>query len=127
MIKEKESPVCGITYIDEKKVKKVEKKLPSRDTLYNTADILKTLGDPTRLKIVIALAEEELCVCDLTALTDVSVSGVSHQLRILRGQRIVKYRRQGKMVYYSLDDKHVEDIVAKALQHVKESYTRKPH
>lgn len=127
MIKEKESPVCGITYIDEKKVKKVEKKLPSRDTLYNTADILKTLGDPTRLKIVIALAEEELCVCDLTALTDVSVSGVSHQLRILRGQRIVKYRRQGKMVYYSLDDKHVEDIVAEALQHINELYTRKRH
>ncbi len=122
MKNKKEVPVCGVTYIDKRKVKRVEKELPSQDTIYNTADILKTLGDPTRLKLVMALAKEELCVCDLSALTGVTISGISHQLRLLRSNRLVKFRREGKMVYYSLDDEHVENIVREALQHVKELY-----
>jgi len=122
MKNKKEVPVCEVTYIDKRKVKKVEKGLPLQDTIYNTADILKTLGDPTRLKLVMALAKEELCVCDLSALTGVTISGISHQLRLLRSNRLVKFRREGKMVYYSLDDEHVENIVGEALQHVNELY-----
>jgi ArsR family transcriptional regulator len=122
MKNKKEVPVCGVTYIDKRKVEKVEKGLPLQDTIYSTADILKTLGDPTRLKLVMALAKEELCVCDLSALTGVTISGISHQLRLLRSNRLVKFRREGKMVYYSLDDEHVENIVGEALQHVKELY-----
>ncbi|MGK9369592.1 ArsR/SmtB family transcription factor [Melioribacter sp. Ez-97] len=115
-----EAPVCGVTYIDKQKVRNVEKGFPSSELVIDTADILKVLGDPTRLKIIMALTKEELCVCDLSALTDVSVSAVSHQLRLLRGQGLVKYRNQGKMVYYSLADEHINNIIAAALEHAEE-------
>jgi len=115
-----EAPVCGVTYIDEKKVLRVQKKSPENNIINDSSEILKVLGDPTRLRIVMALANEELCVCDLAALTNVSVSAVSHQLRLLRGQRLVKYRRQGKMVYYSLADEHINNIIAAALEHAEE-------
>lgn len=115
-----EAPVCGETYIDEQKVKNVEKGFPGNELVLDTADILKVLGDPTRLKIVMALTKEELCVCDLSALSGVSVSAVSHQLRLLRGHRLVKYRKQGKMVYYSLADEHIDNIIAAALEHAEE-------
>ncbi len=115
-----EAPVCGETYIEEEKVRNVEKGFPGNELVIDTADILKVLGDPTRLKIVMALTKEELCVCDLSVLTDVSVSAVSHQLRLLRGQRLVKYRKQGKMVYYSLADEHINKIINAALEHAEE-------
>lgn len=114
------APVCGVTYIDEKKVKRAEKAMPDENLVQEAAEILKVLGDPTRLKIVLALKQEELCVCDLSTLTNVSVSAVSHQLRLLRGQRLVKYRKIGKMVYYSLDDAHINSMVKTALEHAKE-------
>ena len=115
-----EAPVCGVTYIDELKVQNVKNELPNNDLIIDASDILKTLGDPTRLIIVMALSKEELCVCDLSALAKVSVSAVSHQLRLLRGQRLVKYRKQGKMVYYSLSDEHINSIIADALEHAEE-------
>ncbi len=115
-----ETPVCGVTYIDEKKVRNVKKELPDTDLITDTSDILKALSDPTRLKIMMALSKEELCVCDLSALANVSVSAVSHQLRLLRGQRLVKYHKEGKMVYYSLSDNHVNNIIAAALEHAEE-------
>ena len=120
MKKEKQIPTCNVEVVDESKVKKVTDLLPSSEELLNIADTYKVLGDPTRLKIVLSLAEEELCVCDLSALVGISVSGISHQLRLLRGNRIVKYRREGKMAYYSLDDKHISNIIAEVLHHVKE-------
>ncbi len=120
MKKEKQIPTCNIEVVDERKVTKVSELLPSNDELLNIADTYKVLGDPTRLKIVLSLAEEELCVCDLSALVGISVSGISHQLRLLRGNRIVKYRRDGKMAYYSLDDKHISNIISEVLHHVKE-------
>ena len=115
-----DAPVCGVTYIDEKKVLKVQKNFPDETIINDTSDILKILGDPTRLRIVMALAKEELCVCDLSSLASVSVSAVSHQLRLLRGQRLVKFRKQGKMVYYSLADEHINKIIAAALEHAEE-------
>jgi len=120
MKKEKQIPTCNIEVVDESKVTKVSELLPSSEELLNIADTYKVLGDPTRLKIVLSLAEEELCVCDLAALVGISVSGISHQLRLLRGNRIVKYRRDGKMAYYSLDDKHISNIISEVLHHVKE-------
>lgn len=78
------------------------------------------LADPTRLKIVLALAREELCVCDVAALLGVSESAISHQLRLLKNLRLVKYHRDGKMAYYSLDDEHIEDLIRVANRHVSE-------
>ena len=115
-----DAPVCGVTYIDEKKILKVQKNFPDETIINDTSEILKVLGDPTRLRIVMALTKEELCVCDLSALANVSVSAVSHQLRLLRGQRLVKFRKQGKMVYYSLADEHINKIIAAALEHAEE-------
>lgn len=115
-----EVPVCGVTYIDEEKVKRVESGFPDGKIISDTSEILKALSDPTRLRIVLALAKEELCVCDLSALTNVSVSAVSHQLRLLRELSLVRYRKQGKMAYYTLDDEHINGIVASAIEHAEE-------
>jgi len=115
-----DAPVCGVTYIDEKKVLKVQKNFPDETIINDTSDILKILGDPTRLKIVLALTKEKLCVCDLSVLSNVSVSAVSHQLRLLRGQRLVKFHKQGKMVYYSLADEQIGKIISAALEYEKE-------
>ncbi|MGB4171825.1 MAG: metalloregulator ArsR/SmtB family transcription factor, partial [bacterium] len=79
----------------------------------------KVLGDPTRIKILSALATEKLCVCDLAAALELSVSAVSHQLRVLKGARLVKYRREGKNIFYSLDDEHVISLFRLALEHVR--------
>jgi DNA-binding transcriptional ArsR family regulator len=84
------------------------------------AETFKALGDTTRIKILYALSIEELCVCDLTSLLSASQSAVSHQLRILRNMRLVKYRKQGRSVYYSLDDNHIKTLFAEGLKHVEE-------
>ena len=113
--------VCEINFIDEKKVKAVKKKLPGDSLINELSEIFKSLSDFTRLKILLSLAEEELCVCDIAALTNVSVSAISHQLRLLKNTRLVSYRKGGKMVYYSLDDEHVNKIVNEATKHCKEN------
>ena len=112
--------VCGVIAIDEKKVKAVTKLMPKDLEVERTAETFKILGDPTRLKIVLALLKKELCVCDLSALIGVSVSAISHQLRLLRNMRIVKNRKDGKMVYYSIDDLHIENIISETLVHINE-------
>ena len=112
--------VCGVIAIDEKKVKAVIRLMPKETEVERTAETFKILGDPTRLKILLALIKEELCVCDLSALVGVSVSAISHQLRLLRGMRLVKYHKEGKMVYYSIDDEHIENIISETLVHINE-------
>ena len=112
--------VCEVEFIDEKKVKAVQKKLPQDSSINELSETFKSLSDFTRLKILLALAEEELCVCDIAALTDVSVSAISHQLRLLKNNRLVTYKKKGKMVYYSLDDGHFNRIVNEAAKHSKE-------
>jgi len=84
------------------------------------AETFKVLGDPTRVRILLALASAELCVCDLAELSSLSVSAVSHQLRLLRTHRLVRPRRDGKMMYYSLDDDHVRSLFEEGLRHVEE-------
>ncbi len=113
-------PVCKENVVNIKRVKSVEKALPDAKEIIDLVQTFKVLGDYTRLKIVLALAEEELCVCDLATLLNISVSAISHQLRLLRGMKLVKFRKTGKMVYYSLDDIHIESIIKQAQVHVRE-------
>ncbi|MEE9305381.1 MAG: metalloregulator ArsR/SmtB family transcription factor [bacterium] len=87
-------------------------------TTLGLAEIFRALGDPTRVRILHALAASELCVCDLAAILGMSQSAVSHQLRLLRSLRLVRYRREGRMVYYALDDDHIEKLLAQGLDHV---------
>ncbi len=112
--------ICEVTFIDDEKVNQVKQKLPGLDEMNNLSESFKVLADPTRLKIILILSAAELCVCDITALLSVSVSAVSHHLRLLRSQRMVKFRKVGKMVYYTLDDSHIENIITEAINHINE-------
>jgi len=120
-MKEDLSDLCKTSIVNIEKVKRVRKSLPKNKYINNLADTFKVLSDPTRLKIVLALlTNERLCVCDIAAIADVSVSGISHQLRLLKGMKLVSYIKEGKMVYYSLDDSHVVNILSEAVKHIKE-------
>ena len=101
-------------------VDQVREKMPDDEVLCDVAEIFKVFGDVTRTKILSALFEAELCVCDISEIVKMSVSAVSHQLRILRQTRIVKSRRSGKEIYYSLDDEHISKIYRMALEHLEE-------
>ena len=111
---------CEITVIHEDVVNKVKKEMPDEEKLVATAELLKVFGDPTRIKIICALLKAEMCVCDLSALLDVSQSAVSRQLKTLKQARLVKYRRDGKVIYYSLDDDHIGRIFEAGYEHVME-------
>jgi DNA-binding transcriptional ArsR family regulator len=89
-------------------------------TIAELAEIFKVLSEPTRVRILQALSEEELCVCDIAAVVETTSSAISHQLRILRSARLVKSRKDGKMVYYSLDDEHVRNLFEEGIRHLKE-------
>ena len=117
---ELKTDVCSVTTVDAEKVAAVQQKLPQESAVRALAETFKVLGDPTRVRIVMALMMDELCVCDLAALTGLSVSAISHQLRMLRNLKLVKYRRKGKMAYYSLDDEHIEQLIQVAMEHVHE-------
>jgi ArsR family transcriptional regulator len=93
--------------------------MPER-TVHALAETFRVLGDPTRVKILDALGRGELCVCDIAALAGISESAVSHQLRLLRGMRLVRPRRAGRLVYYTLDDQHIMELLRQALTHVEE-------
>lgn len=115
-----ENDICLTPCVDQPKVARVLQGLPEQELLRGAAEIFKMLADPNRLRLLYALSQEELCVCDLAALVEVSASAVSHQLRLLRRARLVKNRRQGKMVYYQLDDEHVERLLQEGLRHAEE-------
>ncbi|MGF9700767.1 MULTISPECIES: ArsR/SmtB family transcription factor [Paenibacillus] len=107
---------CSGTEAD---VQSIRTSLIDRETSSEMADWFKAFSDPTRLRIIDALLQKELCVHDLTVLLDMGQSAISHQLRSLRNMRIVKRRKEGKTVYYSLDDTHIEQIFLQTLQHIK--------
>jgi len=111
---------CEVHFIDREKVRKILESFQTDATIRHLGDFFKVMGDSTRLKIILSLSREELCVCDLAAITGVSQSAASHQLRVLRGARLVKSRREGKIVYYSLDDQHVEHLLDDSLHHLEE-------
>ncbi|MBE7558330.1 helix-turn-helix transcriptional regulator [bacterium] len=94
--------------------------MPAPETIIALAETFKALADPSRTRILFALSRAELCVCDLAELLGLSVSAISHQLRHLRELKLVKYRREGKMAYYSLDDDHVKTLFRQGLAHVEE-------
>lgn len=110
---------CDVLSINHEAVNRVKKEMLDDNTVRDMADIFKVLGDPNRVKIIHCLAREELCVCDLAQLLRMSISAVSHQLRALRDRRLVKYRRDGKIVYYSLDDAHIVTLFKQCLDHIK--------
>ncbi|MDQ0173123.1 ArsR/SmtB family transcription factor [Paenibacillus tundrae] len=120
-----EQPVKAVSECDvacsgtEADVQAIRTSLIDRETSSEMADWFKAFSDPTRLRIIDALLQKELCVHDLTVLLDMGQSAISHQLRSLRNMRIVKRRKEGKTVYYSLDDTHIEQIFLQTLQHIK--------
>lgn len=111
---------CDNNYVHTDAVDKVRKQLPKEDLLYDTAELFKIFGDSTRIRILTVLLNAELCVCDVCNLLLMTKSAVSHQLRILRQAKLVKCRRQGKEVYYTLADDHVAKIIDIALEHLCE-------
>ncbi len=113
----REGEACEVRCVNPNKVKALSRALPERDTLTQLSDIFQIMSDPNRLKILFCLARDEVCVCDLSALLDMSVSAVSHQLRLLRALRLVRSRKDGRIVYYSLADEHVAKLIAMGLEH----------
>lgn len=101
-------------------VNRILDELPDEDTLYDLAELFKVFGDSTRVRILVALFESELCVCDISESLGMTQSAVSHQLQILRTSKLVKSRRDGKQMYYSLADDHVVTIIAQGLSHILE-------
>jgi ArsR family transcriptional regulator, lead/cadmium/zinc/bismuth-responsive transcriptional repressor len=112
---------CDCTVLHDDIVKKVKKRMPGEEQLFDLAELFKVFGDSTRVRIISALLYAEMCVCDIAALLGMSKSSVSHQLRVLRQSRLVKFRREGKVVFYSLDDSHIGVIFRQGLAHVSES------
>ena len=101
-------------------VNKQKIKMPSDEIIFDVAELFKVFGDTTRMRIICALKENELCVGDIAEITNTTISAISHQLRILKQAKLVKYRKEGKTVYYSLDDDHVLQIFEKGREHVEE-------
>lgn len=111
---------CSCTVIHEDVVNRVKDTIPEEELLYDLADLFKIFGDTTRIKILCALFKAEMCVCDIAALLNMTQSSISHQLRVLKQARLVKFRKEGKVVYYSLDDDHVKSIFDQGLHHILE-------
>lgn len=113
--------LCGVRCIDEARVERARALIPGAENVAALAETFRILGDPTRLRIVRALMAEELCVCDLATLLELSSPTVSHSLRALRQLRLVRYRKVGKVAYYAIDDDHVRQLVDTGFVHVGET------
>ena len=110
----------NIVLHDEKMVNEIKMKMPDYNIITDLSDFFKIVGDSTRLQILMALEHGELCVSDLSFLLNMTVSAISHQLKALRDAKLVKLRKNGKIVYYSLDDDHVKEILIKGSEHIEE-------
>jgi ArsR family transcriptional regulator len=113
-------PPCDLTHLAENEAAARRDRLLGRRTVEAIAETFKVLGDPTRVRILDALADGDLCVCDIAALVNISESAISHQLRLLRGMRLVRPRRVGRQVFYTLDDQHIVQLMRLAVTHVQE-------
>ena len=111
---------CETVEVHDELVKIVNEKMPDEEELYDLAELFKVFGDSTRIRILFVLLEAEVCVCDLAAALNMTQSAVSHQLRILKQSKLVKSRREGKSMFYSLADGHVRTIIAHGLEHIEE-------
>ncbi len=112
--------VCEVVGTHDEVVERAKQNMPDQDTLTDLSELFKVFGDSTRLNILTALFESEMCVCDISATLEMSISAISHQLRILRHNKLVKNRKEGKEVFYSLADEHVVKIIEMALEHINE-------
>lgn len=111
---------CDFMHAHEDIVEKVRRELPGEDTLYDLTELFRIFGDSTRVRILYVLFEAEMCVCDIAALLGMTQSAISHQLRALKQAKLVKYRREGKTIFYSLADDHVVTILAQGMEHIEE-------
>ena len=119
-MEKRDTPCCEENIINADTLTQVKRLLPEDEVLYDLAELFKIFGDSTRVKILYALLEAELCVCDIAKLLEVSQSAVSHQLRVLKTSKLVKFRKEGKTVFYSLADEHVIRILSQGMEHIME-------
>ena len=119
-MKPEELEFCTETLIHEDVVRKAVASQPAEELLADLADLFKNFSDTTRIRILSLLTDNEMCVCDITAALGATQSAVSHQLRILKQSRLVRSRRQGKVIYYALADDHVKTIIAMGMEHITE-------
>ena len=119
-MEKRDTPCCEENIIHADTLTQVKRLLPEDEVLYDLAELFKIFGDSTRVKILYALLEAELCVCDIADLLGLTQSAISHQLRVLRSSKLVKFRRDGKTLYYSLADEHVCRIISQGMEHVEE-------
>ena len=122
MRKHEEEPIerCEYIHVHEDIVEKVNARMPEEDKLYDLADFFKVFADSTRIKILYVLFENEMCVYDIANLLNMTQSAISHQLRVLKQNRLVKYRKEGKTALYTLADEHVFTILSQGMEHVEE-------
>lgn len=113
-------PSCDYIHAHEDIIKKVKAIIPSEEKLFELSELYKIFGDSTRIKILYVLFESEMCVCDIAQLLEMSQSAISHQLRVLKNARLIKFRREGKTIFYSLADDHVRTIINQGIEHIEE-------
>ena len=113
-------PTCKDEHLRGEVISDIKNKMPDIDLLYDLADLFKIFADSTRIRILYLLHEGELCVCEIANALDMTISAVSHQLRVLKNSNLVKYRRDGKTVYYMLADNHVKSILNQGMEHIEE-------
>ena len=118
---DKSIPFCTETRVDRGLLAEMQENQPAAESLQRLSELFKVLGEVSRIRILAALAEHELCVCELMQLLDMKQSAVSQQLRVLKAHHLVRYRKEGRSVYYRLDDEHVKDLYAIGLEHIGES------
>ncbi len=111
---------CEVICVHNDMIQKVKDLMPREELLKDLADFYKVFGDATRIKILCVLLQEEVCVCDLAELLGMTQSAISHQLRVLKQMKLVKNRRDGKTVYYSLADRHIQNIISQGMEHIQE-------
>ena len=120
MKQEENAPKCEYIHAHPDSVNSVNTRMPDEELLYDLAELFKVFGDSTRIKILYVLLESEMCVCDIAQLLNMTQSAISHQLRILKQNRLVKFRREGKTIFYSLLDEHVCSILSQGMEHLEE-------
>ncbi len=120
MAQEKVLEICQAECVHSERVTRVKREMHAEKLLLELSDVFKLLGDHTRVRILHALSLSELCVCDIASLLELSMSAVSHQLRLLKAAKIIRFRKEGKNVYYTLDDEHVFNLIREGMAHVQD-------
>lgn len=122
MNKENVIETCDCKEVHREILERVSKEMPREEELYDLAELFKVFGDSTRIKILFVLFESEMCVCDIAEALSMTQSAVSHQLKVLKQAKLIKNRREGKSIFYSLADEHVRTIIAMGIEHIEEDH-----